>query len=181
MSFEGKYIEGSGPTDGFIAKFRPEGQAPAFLKNPESQVASAGTTVVLHAEATGGANLQYKWWFNDAELPNETNTVLSLSDFQSSKAGRYYVTANNLVGQAKSETAAISFTDASTLLLTVHPSLTIFGTIGKTYRVEFTSGLAGGGAWTTATNITLSATPEIWIDPTAAINEKRIYRVVLQP
>jgi hypothetical protein len=181
LSLEGTYIEGGGITDAFVAKFAAEGDIPKFLTSPQSRVASAGTTVVLSGDvAPNSATPSFQWWFNGSKLQKETNATLTLPNFQAANAGSYYVVAANAAGQVQSDVAAISFTDASTLVLTVHPSLTIYGTIGKTYRIDYSDALESPVSWQSSGNLTVTTSPQIWVDTNAAVNEKRVYRVILQ-
>jgi hypothetical protein len=65
--------------------------------------------------------------------------------------------------------------------LSLHPSLTIFGTPGRTYRIDYAVETRSPTVWTTVTNISLLTTPYVWQDTNAAITDKRFYRVLLQP
>jgi hypothetical protein len=80
-----------------------------------------------------------------------------------------------------SEIANVSYSDAGSLQLSVHPSLTIFGTLGRTYRIDYAVETRSPAVWTTVTNISLPFTPYVWQDTNAAISDKRFYRVLLQP
>jgi len=182
-SIEGRFLEGTNSSDGFVAKFYAEGvPPPRFIVQPESQVISAGMTLTLSAElALSDPLVRFQWWFNGAPLSDQTNRTLTIANAQSTNAGSYYLVAANDGGTATSASALISYTDASTLRLSVHPSLTIFGTPGRTYRIEYSSETRGPTQWTTATNLTIASSPELWIDPTAAVGEKRFYRVLLLP
>jgi hypothetical protein len=183
VSIEGTFLEGSNSSDGFIAKFYSEAvPSPRFVGQPESQAISAGMTFILTAElAVNDPSVLFQWWFNGAPLSGQTNRTLTITNAQSTNAGSYYLVATNPAGSATSTPALISYTDASTLRLSVHPSLTIFGTPGRTYRIEYSSDTRGAAQWTTATNLTIVSSPELWIDPTAAVGEKRFYRVLLLP
>ncbi len=64
-------------------------------------------------------------------------------------------------------------------LTNAQPNLTLSGTTGATYRVEFTSTLPATN-WTTLTNITLSSSPVVLPDSQPAFNQTaRFYRGVL--
>jgi hypothetical protein len=180
VSIDGRFLEGANPSDGFLAKLQPEGVPPRFTVHPQGRVVSAGMTLTLTTEAASDSNLAYQWWFNGARITGATNATLTITNTSAAYAGSYYVVARNAVTEVQSEAALISYTDAGTLTLTVHPSLTIFGTPGRTYRIEFATETRGIAVWTTATNLTLATTPQIWIDPAAALGEKRFYRVLLQ-
>lgn len=180
-SIDGMFLEGINSSDGFLAKFHSESIPPRFITEPQSQVVSAGMTFTLAADlAVNDPSVRFQWWFNGAALPGQTNRVLSYTNAQSANAGSYYLVATNDGGQATSGSALISYTDASTLVLSVHPSLTIFGTPGRTYQIEYASDTRVPAQWTSVTNLTITSSPEVWIDPTAAVGEKRFYRVLLR-
>jgi hypothetical protein len=178
---DGQFLQTTGGVDGFIAKFKSEGLPPVFLTQPESSVVSAGMTLVLRAEASSPIQpLRYQWWFNGAPVPGETNSSLTLSQIQSGQAGSYYVVAENAVQAVPSRVAVVTFTDASTLVLGMHPSLQIFGTTGRAYRIEYATETRTAAQWTVLTNLTLQTSPQLWVDQDAAVGS-RFYRVLLQP
>jgi hypothetical protein len=182
VSIDGTYIEGTNSSDAFIAKFYSEAVPPRFITDPQSQIVSAGMTFSLSATLTvNDPGVYLQWWFNGAPLMGKTNLTLTITNAQPANAGSYYLVATNDGGVAQTSPALISYTDASTLTLSIHPSLTIFGTTGRTYRIEYATQIQGPANWTTATNLTLTSSPQVWVDPTAAIGEKRIYRTVLLP
>lgn len=181
-SIDGTFLEGINVSDGFIAKFHSEGVPPRFVADPESRVVSAGMTLALTAElAVNDPSVRFQWWFNGAPLAGQTNKTLTITNAQFTNAGSYYLVAANDAGAVTTAPALVSYTDASTLLLSVHPSLTIFGTPGRTYRIDYSTEARATAQWTVATNLTLVSSPEVWIDPTAAVGEKRFYRVLLVP
>jgi hypothetical protein len=181
-SIDGTFLEGINQSDAFIAKFHSEGIPPRFTIDPQDRVISAGMTFTLTAElAINDPSVRFQWWFNGATLPGRTNQTLTITNSQFTNAGSYYLVATNDAGPVTSAPALISYTDASMLLLSVHPSLTIFGTPGKVYRIEYSTEPRAAAQWTIATNLALISSPEVWIDPTAASGEKRFYRVLLLP
>jgi len=176
------YLEGSGQTDGFIAKFKLEGLPPSFTLQPQSKVVSAGMTTTLLCEASSTTQpVLYQWWFNGAPIVGQTNSSLTLSNVQPNQGGSYFVVARNQIDTKQSDVAILSYTDASTLVLSVHPSLQIFGTTGRTYRIEYATETKTPVQWNAITNVTLNTTPLLWLDQEAAVGAKRFYRVTLQP
>ena len=59
---------------------------------------------------------------------------------------------------------------------------TVSGTIGKTYRLEYTEQI-GSGVWQTAAMIKLTKNPQWWVDTAAPVEGRRFYRAaeVSQP
>lgn len=178
---DGAFFETSG-ADGFIAKFRVDGLPPVFITQPQSQVVSAGMTINLGVEVASSIQpVSYQWWFNGVPLNGQTNSSLTLSNVQPTQGGSYFVVVDNQAGSVQSDAAVLTYTDASTLVLSVHPSLRIYGTPGRTYRIEYATETRTPAQWTGITNITLETTPHLWIDQEAATGSKRFYRVLLQP
>ena len=181
LSIDGVFLQTSGGTDGFIAKFTVEGSPPIFITQPQSKVVSAGMTSTLRAEASSSIQpLSYQWWFNGAALIGQTNSSLTLSNIQANQGGSYFAIAENPAGRAQSDAAIITYTDASTLVLSVHPSLQIFGTPGTTYTIEYAVETRTPARWTPITNLTLITTPQLWVDQEAATGARRFYRVLSQ-
>ncbi|WCJ58297.1 hypothetical protein NXS98_11235 [Fontisphaera persica] len=58
------------------------------------------------------------------------------------------------------------------------PSLAINGRVGQTYRVDYVTNLQANHQWQTLTNITLTTTPFLLLDPSGLGQSKRFYRVV---
>ena len=112
-------------------------------------------------------------------MAGQTSPVLIISAATPDNAGTYYVSARNAVGEVKSETVSISYTDAAGLSLELHPVLTIFGTVGQIYRIDAAELTQIPFAWTTLTNLTLDRAPLPWVD-LSSTTDKRVYRAVLQ-
>jgi len=181
-TFGSLLIDGIGNSDIFIAKLSPEASLlPRITSQPQSVVAVGGMNIELIATAVGDLPLTYQWWFNGAPITGQTSPSLLLTNVRSENAGSYFVVAKNNAGETQSEIANVSYTDAGSLQLSVHPSLTIFGTPGRTYRIDYAVETRSPAVWTTITNIALPTTPYVWQDTNAAITDKRFYRVLLQP
>ncbi|MCB1127169.1 MAG: immunoglobulin domain-containing protein, partial [Verrucomicrobiae bacterium] len=80
---------------------------PEITQSPESQVVSAGSTLVLEASATGTEPLDFQWLYEGMELPGETGTTLTIANIQADKAGSYSVRVTNIAGSAVSGTAQV--------------------------------------------------------------------------
>jgi hypothetical protein len=168
--------------DGFLAKFRPEAMPPVFALHPENLTVSGGMAFTLRAEAVSSLQpIRYQWWFDGAPLAGETNTTLAVAGAVPRHSGRYHVVAENAAGMAQSGAAIVTYTDASALILSLHPSLQIFGTPGRTYTIEYATEVNEPARWIPITNITLERSPQLWVDPQAVGGARRYYRVLLQP
>jgi hypothetical protein len=55
---------------------------PVITSPPQSQTNIAGTTVTFSVEATDPLPVFYQWQFNSADLTDQTNTTLVLTNVQ---------------------------------------------------------------------------------------------------
>ena len=62
---------------------------------PQSQVAFRGANVTFSIVAQSSQVIDYRWKFNEAELPGETSNMLILTNVQYDQAGMYSVVASN--------------------------------------------------------------------------------------
>jgi hypothetical protein len=74
---------------------------------------------MLHVGACGDAPLAYQWFFNDAALADQTNTVLTLPNVQPQNVGNYYAIATNALGAVTSQVAQITL--GILPVITAHP------------------------------------------------------------
>jgi hypothetical protein len=66
---------------------------------------------------------------------------------------------------------------ATNLSVATYAGLNITGTVGRTYQVQSTTDNTN---WLARTNVLLTISPQLWIDPTAAVSN-RFYRIFLLP
>ncbi len=67
---------------------------------------------------------------------------------------------------------------SSALTIALHPALTVTGTAGQTYRIEYTTNV-NAALWNPITNVTLSSSQLLVVDPEPAQKSNRFYRAVL--
>lgn len=60
----------------------------------------------------------------------------------------------------------------------LHPGVTIVGTVGERYRIDYRLDVEGPETWTALTEIELPTTPFVFYDPTPAQLPRRFYRAV---
>jgi serine/threonine-protein kinase len=65
---------------------------------------------------------------------------------------------------------------SATLIVNLHPGLTIFGAVGKTYRIEAAESSPGALDWVSVGTITLTHPVELWFDSEPARRSDRLYR-----
>ena len=91
--------------------------APHFTQSPASRSVLVGGSTTLSASVIGSAPLFLQWQQNGVDLPNATNSSLTLSAVTTNAAGIYRLFASNTVGTAMSAEATVSVTTSG-------PSLT---------------------------------------------------------
>lgn len=78
------------------------GYAPAITQQPASTTNAFGSTVILSVSATGPLPMTYQWLHNSTNLPGQTSSVLTLTNFQLRYVGNYYVIVGNAFGSITS-------------------------------------------------------------------------------
>jgi hypothetical protein len=77
-------------------------------QQPSDQRVYTNKAVRLSVVATGSPPLAYQWRFNNADLPDKTNSSISFANVQFTNAGPYSVVISNGSGAILSQTAWIS-------------------------------------------------------------------------
>ncbi|MBU6402115.1 MAG: PQQ-binding-like beta-propeller repeat protein, partial [Verrucomicrobia bacterium] len=133
------------------------GAGPQFVRQPRSQIALAGNSLVLAAQAASLEPLQYQWQFDGADLPGATNAALALTNLNLAQAGDYAVRVSNAAGSATSIVSRVVVVQAPrrSLVVTegqpVSLDAVVAGAAAPTYRWRWNSQEISG-----ATNATLT-------------------------
>jgi hypothetical protein len=117
-----QFRTGNGAVNALPGPINPEDLptgAPYISKQPLGRIAIAGASVLLHVGACGDGPLAHQWFFNDAALPNETNSVLQLANVQFANVGDYYAIITNAFGAVTSQVAQITL--GTMPVITAHP------------------------------------------------------------
>jgi hypothetical protein len=93
---------------------------PSITAQPTNVVADVGATASFAVSATGTAPLSYQWRFNDMNLLGKTNSLLTISDVQSTNGGRYAVVVANAAGAVTSQVTTLEV-----VLLRIIPSTSL--------------------------------------------------------
>ncbi len=162
-----------------------EAQAPAIpviLTQPAAnQSVTLGGTVSFTVVAEARTPLSYQWWFNDAALDGQTNATLVLTNVPLRAAGLYTVAVTSAAGSVVSEPASLTVGGAPELSLHLYAGVSITGTPGLSYRIEYQDALSSSPNWSVLTNLTLSASPYLIFDLGSTNAPKRYYRAVVNP
>ena len=107
---------GDGTAMNFVfTRFKVEGPSPlppppSLVVEPQDRTLTVAETASLGVAASGGAPLQYQWYFNDVNTPvaNASNASLLLTNIQTNQAGGYFVIVSNDQGVATSKVAMVT-------------------------------------------------------------------------
>lgn len=103
-------LPGVGSRDAFVAKLAatdPD-RPPAITLQPASQTFGAGAFAALSVGFVGGPPLTFQWRLNGAELPGETNAVLTFGAVRPAQGGDYSLVISNASGAVTSAVAAVT-------------------------------------------------------------------------
>jgi formylglycine-generating enzyme required for sulfatase activity len=67
------------------------------------------------------------------------------------------------------------------LVIQTYAGLTITGVVGTVYSLEYVADLSQTNSWRCLEFLQLAASPYLWVDKSAPVNEQRFYRAVASP
>lgn len=92
----------------FIVTSTVLADGPMILEQPTNTSVIVGGTAMFSVTATGASPLHYFWSFNNANIPNATNSALTLTNVTPSQAGNYSVFIMNSYGSTNSSIAKLT-------------------------------------------------------------------------
>lgn len=113
----------------------PAWRRPLFLTQPPDQNVLCGDTTTLQPSISGTEPLSYQWFFNDAAIPEATNSTLALDNITADQAGEYSLIVSNAYGSATSRVAALTVTAEVPLITS---ALTAAGIQGNPFSYTIT-------------------------------------------
>ena len=150
---------------------------PIITTQPLGQTFAVGGGVNLSVSASG-SGLSYQWQFNDTNISGATNSTLDLTQLSGANAGAYRV----MVSSAAAGTVTGQETILSSLSfgnLHFYAGITLAGTVGQQFRVDYAEVLSPGTTnWQVLEIITLPFSPYLVIDPNSPGHAQRFYRAV---
>ncbi len=161
---------------------------PQIILAPASRTLNVGDRLTLSVTATGTGPLTYEWIHiaNGVVTTNSTSASFSVAHTTMADAGFYRVLVSGPGGAVWSDTIKIGITPAvPTSTFWMYPGLTVSGTVGATYSIQFSTNTPP--VWQNITNVTITtANPTIlWLDlasPTAPGEPPaRQYRAIASP
>ena len=95
--------------------------APSITTTPQSQTVTLSNNAMFTVVAGGTPPLYYQWYYNtNTLLASATNTILTITNVQSTNAGGYSVIVTNTTGSVTSSIATLTISSS-----VVAPSITI--------------------------------------------------------
>jgi alpha-tubulin suppressor-like RCC1 family protein len=154
---------------------------PEIVEQPQAQRAAEGWPARFSVRVSGSEPFQFEWKHDGVPIPGKNQAALELGAVSAAAAGRYSVRISNLAGSVLSAEAELTVILPPTLkleLLSGYPLLTLTGTPGENYVVEYAEQRQFSN-WTTLIVFSnLAAGPRTFIDTSPATNLFRLYRVL---
>ena len=154
-------------------------QPPIILNHPISRTIGIGSSIELQVMAAGFPPISYRWFFGSTAIVGATNSVLFLFDLQSSQAGQYSIVVSNAAGATSNVTATLNI--LPTLGVFMVPTISITGTVGQAYNLQYVNSFGSITSWTSVATITLTNSQELYFDVSAVGSPARFYRLVQLP
>ncbi|MDB6053243.1 MAG: hypothetical protein JWN25_766 [Verrucomicrobiales bacterium] len=149
----------------------------SVVQQPREIRSKRNSSAKFEVKALGNGNVTYQWYFENGELPGQTNVLLELNNVSYQDSGSYHVIITDAGGFVKSDPAHLALFEGS-----IHSSgplalseLLIADTIGSDYLIEMTDKL-GSAQWVSLSTVKLQSKPASFLD-SANTNSTRFYRV----
>ena len=153
-----------------------------FAAQPLSQTVRAGSMVTFTATAYGSPPFVFQWSFNQKPMGSPTSgtnvSSFTLANVATNQSGNYSVQVFNASGSLTSSNAVLTVIQPPTLdlqILAGYPVLSLYGTVGSNYMVQYNTNLAATN-WLNLSLVNLSSTPYQFLDPSGVGQPARFYR-----
>jgi len=153
-----------------------------ITQQPVNRTVARGRAATFKVVATSFRPIEYQWLKDGQEVSGATNAILTILQTQMTDEGIYTVKVSNAVRALLSAPARLIVEDVDSAELELHTyaGLTITGTIGRSYRVEYEDALQPG-IWKGIAVVQLTSSPQLWFDVDPAGHSRRFYRAILVP
>lgn len=94
------------PTAGRVRENLPPG-LPAITAQPQDRIVATNTAASFSVSVCGTPPFTYQWRFNNAPIPNATNSTFTLASAQPADEGEYSVVVSNPAGSVTSDAATL--------------------------------------------------------------------------
>ena len=150
---------------------------------PTNQTVAAGSNATFSARGQIAAStVRYQWQFEGGNIPNATNSTLTISNVQSANVGTYTAQIINASNMVTSFSAQLSLLALNARLLNAQLagdgsfSATVEGAANRTYSVEISSDLTN---WTELRSLVMTNATVPFNDTSATNAPQRFYRARL--
>lgn len=154
---------------------------PSVRVPPVDQNVTLGNSLNSSVAAAGTGPFTYQWFWNGQPIVGATEADVTLYNLVLNQAGdKLSVRITGALGSVTSQAATIKVNPATGQIaaFALHPVITVNGTVGGKYRVEYRDGLNSTSDWKLLFDITLTQPTQRVMDDTTANNPLRVYRVV---
>jgi len=139
-----------------------------------TQTVEAGSGALFSTDATDDPSAHFQWCLNGKSLSGCANPYLQLTSVTSTQSGDYTVIITNLFGAITSAPAMLNVI-APVPRRTV-PAIRLTGDLGSVLHLSSADTLGPGAGWQVLDAVTLTATPQFYLDLTRALPPARFYR-----
>jgi len=153
---------------------------PIILTQPFSHTLKVGSAVFLSVRALGVQPFTYQWFFGTNAIDGATNATFLLRIQSIEQSGAYSVVVGNSAGTATSGNALINVLPAS-IGINLVPRLSLQGSLGTNYQIQFINSIGPTDAWQTLTNVTITNLLQYFYDDSAVGQPQRFYRLMQSP
>ena len=154
-----------------------------FVTQPLSQTLGAGSGVTFAASVYGAPPFVFQWYFNRAPVGSPSSgtncSSFTLSNVGTNKSGNYAVEFFNGSGSLTSSNALLTVIPQPALSLQIladYPLLSLSGTLGKNFLVQYKTDLASTNWLNLLLVSNLPTTPYQFLDPSGVGQPERFYR-----
>ena len=95
---------------------------PSITTQPQSQTVPTAGTAFFTVSVSGSFPLGYQWSYNTTNMPNATNSTLTLTNVVQAQAGNYAVLVTNVYGSTNSSNAVLTVNPPIPPSITTQPS-----------------------------------------------------------
>jgi hypothetical protein len=160
----------------------PFAAAPVITSQPTNQTVIVGGTATFSVTASNTTPLSYQWNFGGTNIPEATNSELTLQDVFPVNAGTYAVAITGVYGSVTSNPAMLRVLPpgitAPEILASGQFQFSFNTATGVDYEVEYSTDLVN---WYPLLTVSGNGVPSTFIDPNTAGSPQRFYRIILSP
>jgi probable HAF family extracellular repeat protein len=149
-------------------------QPPSIVEQPTGGQFALGGSATLKVTAVGTSPFTYVWSKDNTILTNATSDTLSLSALRGTDTGIYRVVITNSAGSATSADVTLSVLDPL-LAAARYTVVKLTGEVGGRYLIEYLN-RADDTVWKPLSTLTLTNSPQLYLDVESVTNAFRLYR-----